>query len=58
LLTVKDLREFVDYVEELEDRLRWAKAHISKIVKEKRPFTEGEIECLKIDGLLEEDVEE
>lgn len=51
---IEKLSEFVRQLEMMQDQLKWAKSHISKVVKENRAFTPKEVECLRLDHLIEE----
>jgi len=47
-----ELKEFIYYVEDLQQRYRWAKFHILKNILS---FDDRDIECMKLDGVFNGD---
>jgi len=46
------LKEFIYYVEDLQQKYRWAKFHILKNILS---FDDRDIECMKLDGVFNQD---
>jgi len=55
MVTRQELQEFLDNISEMEMQLRAAKFHIKKVIREKRAFTDEEIECMRVDHIIGDD---
>ena len=47
-----ELKEFIYYIEDLQQKYRWAKFHILKNILS---FDDNDIECMKLDGVFNYD---